>query len=143
MKTKLPIRIASGLLLFFALGHSIGHFTRHNTKDPKAQEVLRVMTDRKFDMFGQMRSYDENYTGMSLNLVFTLVAFAVILWILSYQTDHHPHFTRSILIPILICVFGFSITGFLFFFPVPAATCLIASIFLVIALINLNKTASS
>lgn len=139
MKTKLLVRIAAGLLLFFALGHSIGHFTRHDVTDSKAQEVLKAMTDNKFNMFGQMRSYDENYTGMSLNLIITLIVLATMLCILSNYTTHQPHLTKNLLIPIIVCTVGFSLTGFFFFFPIPAFTCLTASALLILATIRLTK----
>lgn len=141
MKTKILLRAASGCLLFFAIGHSIGHVTRHTVTDPKAQEVLNIMSENKFDMFGQMRSYDENYTGMSLNLIFTLLAFVCILWLLSGQVETQPQFVRNMLLPIAICVLGFCATSFLFFFPVPAITCLLASILLLIAIVVLTKKA--
>jgi hypothetical protein len=139
MKAKFLLRIATGCLLFFALGHSIGHFTRHNVNDPKAKEVLQHMMDNKFDMFGQLRSYDENYTGMSLNLIFTLLAFASMLWILSTQTEKHPQIVKNILVPITICVLGFSATSFFYFFTMPAITCLLTSILTAWAILKLNN----
>lgn len=126
MKPKTLLRIAAGCLLFFAAGHSMGHFKRHDVTDPKAKEVLQQMIENKFDMFGQLRSYDENYTGMSLNLIFTLLALAVVLWILSGHTEKQPVLVKQAVLPIGLCVLGFSITGFLYFFPVPAVTCLLA-----------------
>jgi len=139
MTPKLLLRIAAGCLLFFALGHSVGHFTRHNVEDPKAKEVLRQMIENKFDMFGQLRSYDENYTGMSLNLIFTLLALASILWILSSYTEQNSVLVKKILIPITLCIFGFSVTSFVYFFPVPAVSCLLASFSMVFAITKLNK----
>lgn len=131
--------MASGCLLFFAFGHTVGHFTRHHVTDPKAKEVLRAMSENKFDMFGQMRSYDENYTGMSLNLIFTLLALAVILWLVSGQAQKHPSLVRNLLIPVVLCVAGFSITGFLYFFPVPAVTCLVAAVLLLVSILQLSR----
>lgn len=139
MKTKILLRIAAGCLLFFSLGHSIGHFTRHNVTDPKAKEVLQLMTENKFDMFGQVRSYDDNYTGMSFNLIFTLIAFLIVIWLLSNQVDNQPKFIRNLLIPIAICVLGFSITSFMYFFPLPAITCLIATILMTVSIIKLSN----
>lgn len=136
MKTKILIRIAAGCLLFFAMGHSIGHFTRHNVTEPKAKEILQRMIDNKFDMFGQMRSYDENYNGMSLNLIFTLIAFTILLWILFSDANNHYKSVKYLLIPIAICILGFSVTSFLYFFPMPAIACLIASILLIISIVK-------
>ncbi len=129
MNPKLSLRIATGCLLFFAFGHGVGHFTRHNVQDTKAKEVLRQMIENKFDMFGQLRSYDENYTGMSLNLILTLLSLAYILWVLSGWAEKQPALVKNILIPITTCIFGFGVTSFIYFFPIPAITCLIASIF--------------
>lgn len=143
MKPKLLLRIATGCMLFFAFGHSIGHFTRHNVNDPKAKEVLQQMTDNKFDMFGQLRSYDENYTGMSFNLIFTLLAIASILWIISAQTEKNPQIVKNILVPITICVFGFSVTSFLYFFTMPAITCLLTSILTTWTIFKLNDKNAS
>jgi hypothetical protein len=138
MKTKILLRIAAGCLLFFALGHCIGHLTRHQVTDPKAKEVLQIMSSNKFDMFGQMRSYDENYTGMSFNLIITLITITIIVWLLSGSADKQAKLTRNLLIPIVICVLGFSITGFLYFFLMPAITCLIASIIITIGILKLK-----
>lgn len=138
MKTKIILRIAAGCLLFFALGHSLGHFTRHNVTDPKAKEVLQIMIENKFDMFGQMRSYDENYTGMSLNLIFTLLSFVAFIWLLSYHVEKQPIFVRNLLLPITFCILGFCITGFLYFFLIPALTCLFATVLLLFGIVKLH-----
>ncbi|MBY0424996.1 MAG: hypothetical protein K2Q22_05100 [Cytophagales bacterium] len=139
MKPKLLLRLAAGCLLFFAVGHSIGHVSRHSVSDPLAQEVLRQMSIHKFDMFGQKRSYDENYTGMSLNLIFTLIAFATILWMISSFAEQQPRFSKNLLIPIACCTLGFSITSYLYFFPVPAVSSLVASILSGVSVLILSK----
>ena len=137
-RPKLLIRIAAGLILFFAFGHSMGHFTRYDVTDPKEKEVLQMMSNNKFDLFGQMTSYDKMYTGMSMNLIFTLLAFTIILWHISGICTDNKKLATKLLLPVTFCVFGFSITSFLFFFPVPAITCLIAGLILTFALIKLN-----
>lgn len=139
MKSKILIRIAAGCLLFFAVGHSIGHFTRHIVTDIKAQMVLRQMIENKFDMFGQMRSYDENYTGMSLNLIVTLITIISILWVVSSKSESQPKFVRNILIPVALCTLGFRITSFLYFFKLPAITCSLALLLMIFAIIQLSN----
>lgn len=138
MKPKLLLRFAAGCLMFFAMGHTIGHFTRHNVNEPKAREVLRQMTENKFNMFGQLRSYDENYTGMSLNLIFTLLTLAYVLWILSVYTEKQPTLVKQLLIPVTICAFGFSLTSFLYFFTMPAFTCLLVVVLTTTAILKLS-----
>jgi len=137
-KPKLLIRIAAGFILFFAMGHSIGHFTRHDVTDLKGKEVLQVMADNKIDLFGQMTSYDGMYNGLSLDLIFTLLVFAIVLWHVSNISTDNKKLAAKLLLPVTFCVFGFSITSFLFFFPVPAITCLIAGLISTLALFKLN-----
>ena len=139
MTPKLLIRIAAGCTLFFAFGHTIGHLTRKDVTEAKAKEVIRLMEDTKFDLFGQIRSFDENYTGMSLNLIFTLLAFTVVLWFISSITETDPKSCRTLLIPIIVCLLGFAVTSFLYFFLVPAVTCLVASAVLLLAISRLRK----
>lgn len=127
MNPRLLLRIAAGLLMFFALGHSVGHITRHNVSDPRARELQRLMIDNKFDMFGQMRSYDENYTGLSVNLLATLLAFAIITWGIAGHVEKRGELVKTILIPLTFAVTMFAVSGFMYFFWVPAVTCSIAA----------------
>jgi len=139
MKSKLLIRIAAGCTLFFALGHTMGHLSRKESNESKVKEVIRLMEDTKFDLFGQLRSFDENYTGMSLNLIFTLLAFTLLLWFVSALSETDPKSCRNLLVPILLCLLGFAVTSYVYFFPVPAITCVLASIALVTAVLRLPK----
>lgn len=140
MSPKLLLRIAGGCLLFFLLGHSMGHFQRHAVTDPKAQQVLQIMSENRFDMFGQLRSYDENYTGMSLNLLLTLAAFSFILFALAGKAENSPTLVRTILVPIGLAVAGFALTSYLYFFPIPAVTCLLASLSIGWAVLQLSRS---
>lgn len=128
MKPTLLIRISSGLVLFFALGHSVGHFTRKDTTEPLEKQVIRAMSENKFVMFGHARSYDETYTGMSLNLIISLLMLTCVLWLSSTLSEKQPVFCRKMLIIVTMCLFGFSATGFVYFFTVPAVTCLVAGL---------------
>lgn len=139
MKAKLLIRIAVGCIVFFALGHTMGHFTRHNVTNPTAIAVQKMMIENKFDMFGAMRSYDENYTGMSTNLIITLLAFVAVLLIISSNLENNKSLSIKLILPVAISLFAFSVTGFLYFFLLPAITCLIAGALLIIAVLQLRK----
>lgn len=128
---KLGLRVAAGCMLFFAAGHSAGHVTRHETIDADVARTIDLMRFTKRDMFGQMRSFDENYEGMSINLIVVLLALTVILWMLGNYTQDYPKIVKSLLWPIAFVIAGFSITAWLFFFPLPAITCLVALLLVV------------
>ena len=143
MKPKLLIRIAAGFLAFFILGHSMGHFTRYDVTDAKEKQVLQVMRENKFNLFGHTTTYDGMYTGMSMDLIFTLITFTAILLMIAEINVSHYKLSFKLLLPVTLCIFGFAVTGYLYFFPIPAITCLIAGIVLTIALINLRSTANA
>lgn len=139
MKPKLLIRIAAGCTLFFAVGHSIGHSTRRDATDVKSAEVWKIVREHKFDVFGEMRSIDENYTGMSLNFIFTLLAFTMLLWVISNRVSYDPKGAKWAIFPIMLAAFGYAVTSYLYFFMVPAVTSLIAGIMLAIAFVKLKE----
>jgi hypothetical protein len=138
---KLLVRIAAGLVLFFALGHSMGHFSRHDMTNAEARDVQQLMIDTRFELFGHTTTFDGQYNGMSLNLIFTLLAFAIILWIISNNCMASKRFAARLLLPMAVCVLLFSVTSFMYFFPVPGITCLLASVFMVLAIVALGREA--
>jgi hypothetical protein len=137
MTPKLLLRIAAGCVLFFAFGHTIGHTTRHQAEGAQ-QTVVQTMSDVKFDFFGNTTSYDGMYNGLSLNLIFTLIAFAVILWVAPNLANEKPKVTARLVVPVALCVFGFAVTSFLYFFLVPAITCFVAAVLIGIAAVRMN-----
>ncbi|HTJ48498.1 MAG TPA: hypothetical protein VL443_03510 [Cyclobacteriaceae bacterium] len=139
MKAKMLLRFASACIIFFAAGHTMGHITRKKSTEPQVQEVFKQMETVHVPIGGQSRSYDEFYNGMSINLIITLVAFAFILWFISNASIHAPRTSYILLWPILFCIVGFAITGFVYFFLVPAITCVVASILILMAINSLHK----
>ncbi len=136
MKPKILIRISSILMLIFTIGHSFGHFTRYNTVDLRAISTITAMQMTKIPMDGVDKTYDQFYSGMSLNLSTTVFSLVILLWLLSNLESKHPKVVMQLLIPIFFCVFGFSITGFVYFFSAPTlisclgALSILGSIFL-------------
>jgi hypothetical protein len=139
MKPKVLMRFASGLLFIYASGHTIVHFTRHRSRDIVAQKVMKTMSEYKINMYGQMRSYDESYSGMSMNMIFSLVSFSLILWILSNFAERNRVLVRASLVPVSICLVGYTITGFLFFFPAPAYASFISAVLTIVAFFMMVK----
>ena len=139
MKPSLLLKIAAFVLGTFAIGHSIGHFTRHEVEDVNAQTALKAMTENKFVMFGTERTYEQYYTGMSLNLIFTILTLIMILWEVSRFCESHPKMAINILIPIVVCIGAFSATGWLFFFMGPAIACFITLLLIAISISKLKK----
>jgi hypothetical protein len=142
MTPKLLLRIAAGAVLFFALGHTMGHLTRKSTNVPEAKAVFKIMEEYKFPIGSQLRSYDEFYEGMSINLIITLLSITAILWMLSSVSSQFSKITSQLLWPVLLCLVAFTFTGFMYFFILPAATCALASLLIVFSIIKLNKASN-
>ncbi|EMF80551.1 hypothetical protein LEP1GSC188_3680 [Leptospira weilii serovar Topaz str. LT2116] len=140
MKPKLFIRITSILIFIFAVGHSIGHFTRYNTADSQALNTISIMQKTKIPMEGVAKSYDQFYTGMSLNLSIFLISLTILLWFLSNLTESNPQTTLKLLIPIFFCIFCFSVTGFVYFFLAPSLVSSLGTFSLLVSIILLQKS---
>ena len=139
MRPKLLLRIAAFCILFVAVGHTTGNITRKQTTDVQQQEVFKKMEDVKFDFFGSVRSWDNLYNGLSIDVSIMLVVFTVLLWKISGAANTYPEFCIRLLWPVLACFVLFTITGFMYFFIVPAISTLLACIFIIIAMIQLNS----
>ncbi|TGL95227.1 hypothetical protein EHQ76_16615 [Leptospira barantonii] len=139
MKAKLFIRIASVLMIVFVAGHSTGHFTRYNTVEPQALSTISAMQQTKIPMEGVNRSYDQFYTGMSLNLSIVLISLVVLLWFLSDLSESNPRAALKLLIPVFFCISCFAVTGFIYFFIAPAAISTLGALSLLIGIFLLRK----
>jgi hypothetical protein len=78
MNVSLLYRVSSGLLILFALGHTIG-FRR---VDPRwnANSVVSGMQSVTFDVQGITRSYWDFFTGFGLFVSVFLVFAAILAW---------------------------------------------------------------
>jgi hypothetical protein len=78
MKASLLYRVASVLLILFALGHTLG-FRR---VDPRwrIDSIIGALRSTHFDVQGLNRTYWDFYTGFGLFVTVLLVFVAVISW---------------------------------------------------------------
>ena len=59
--------------------------------------------------------------------------------LISGYTEQYASLCRKLLMPLALCIGVFCITGFLYFFMVPAVTCLLACVLLVYAIVKLAQ----
>ena len=78
MRASLLYRIASGLLVLFAIGHTLG-FRR---TDPRwgADSVVRSMRATRFNVDGLSRTYWDFFTGFGLFVTVFLLFAAILAW---------------------------------------------------------------
>jgi len=78
MKASLFYRIASVLLLLFAIGHTLGF--RQNNPEWGADAVLGIMRSVHFDALGFNRTYWDFFTAFGLFFTVFLLFAAVLAW---------------------------------------------------------------
>ncbi len=120
MRAKLPLRISSGVLLLFALGHTAG-FLSFRPKEPPAAAVLESMRRVPFDFGGRATHWLDLYTGFGLAISVSGFAFAVIAWRLSAATAAEASFASSIAWVLCAIQLGGVVLSLLYFGPVQAA----------------------
>jgi hypothetical protein len=78
MKASLIYRIASALLILFALGHTLG-FRR---VDPRwgVHSIIEALQSTRFDIQGLSRTYWDFYTGFGLFVTVLVVFIALLSW---------------------------------------------------------------
>ena len=134
MKVSVLYRIASVLLLLFAIGHTLG-FTKTDSKWG-VDTLLGSMRSIHFDVQGFDRSYWDFYVGFGLFVSVFLLFSAVLAWQLGGVPQQNLASMRGIAWSFAVC---FVLVAFLsgrFFFAVPIifsvaiALCLIGAAWL-------------
>ena len=118
MTTTLLLRIASVISLVFTAGHTIGGLRKWS---PMGQnEVLKAMTEVRFDTMGANRSYLDFFMGFGWSISVLMLLQTVLLW--QFASLAHPDPAR---IRPMIAVFGLAtlatgVIAWRFIFPIPA-----------------------
>jgi len=139
MESKILLRIAALLILFFAIGHTVSHFAQKMTNDPVEKEVIRQMEQHKFNFNGSMRSRDDLSEGLSFDVSLVLLVFTSIFSALSNMCRKHPKICLNFLWPYLICFIGFTVTGFQYSSIIAGINSSIICVLIILTMIQLNK----
>ena len=89
MRTSLLFRIAAVLLLFFALGHTVG-FLRFRPPTAEGVAVLDAMNNVHFRVGNATSSYGGFYVGFGLFVTAYLLFSAVLAWQIGSMTRRAP-----------------------------------------------------
>lgn len=123
MKIKVLLCIASGLMLFHTLGHSIGAFTWNQAPNTALKQVIHGMINNHFDFMGRSATIGSFYAGYGYCMIAVLLFISILLWLLAIE----PQFRIMLLLGLFLVILG--ILEFIFFFPLPAICSALAGIF--------------
>jgi hypothetical protein len=134
MPASLFYRIASLLLVLFAVGHTYGF--RQNNPDWRADAVLDVMRSVHFDALGFNRTYWDFFSAFGFFFSVFLVFAGVLAWQLSSLPAETLARVRGIAWALAICFVALTALSWRFAFTIPIVfsalitVCLIAAAWL-------------
>ena len=131
MKASLLYRIASILLLLFAIGHTLGF----RKVDPKwgVDSLVAAMRTTTFDAQGSSRSYWDFYTGFGLFVSVFLLFVAFLAWQLGGLPAETLAGMRGIAWAFALCFVAVTVLSWGYFFVVPVIFSCVVTICLVAA----------
>ena len=139
MKPKILLRIASAVVIFHDMGHTLGAVTWRQSPDPIKQMIINQMIEHKSPFMGAMRSMGEYYEGYGYAATIALLLIGIILWLVSAVSLQNLDMVRKILIAIGVSLLLWGADELIFFFPFAAAFSLVASLLTFLAVFNLKK----
>jgi hypothetical protein len=131
MKASLLYRIASGLLVLFALGHTLG-FRR---VDPRwgVDSIIAALRSTRFDVQGLNRTYWDFYTGFGLFVTVLLLFVAIVTWQLGGLPKESLSVMPGITRGLAACFIVVTFLSWRYFFIVPLLFSAVITICLIIA----------
>jgi hypothetical protein len=131
MKTSLLYRIASVLLILFALGHTLG-FRR---VDPrwKLDSIIAALRSTHFEVQGLNRTYWDFYVGFGLFVTILLLLTAILTWQLGGLPKDHLSEMRVVAWSLASCFVVVTFLSWKYFFIVPVIFSGVVAICLILA----------
>ena len=131
MKASLLYRIASVLLLLFAIGHTLGF--RQTNPAWGVGSVIESMRSIHFDAQGFSRTYWDFYVGFGLFVSVFLVFASVLAWQLGGLAPETLALMRGPAWALVICFAAVTILSWRYFFIVPVVFAIVITVCLTAA----------
>ena len=131
MKASLLYRIASVLLLLFALGHTLGF--RHVDPAWGIDSIIGALRSTHFDVQGFNRTYWDFFTGFGLFVTVLLLFIAVLSWQLGGLPKESLVAMPLATWGLAICFVVVTFLSWRYFFMVPVIFSGVTTIFLLLA----------
>ena len=138
LKTSLIYRIASCLLLLFAVGHTLGF--RNVDPQWRADSVVESMQTFHFDVQGFSRSYWDFFTGAGFFVGAFLLFAAVLAWQLGGLKKEMLTLIPLVTWGLAICFLGVTVLSWKYFFIVPVIFSSVITLCLLLAAWLARKT---
>jgi hypothetical protein len=118
MTTTLLLRIASVISLVFTAGHTLGGLRKWSPMGEN--EVLKAMTEVRFDTMGANRSYLNFFMGFGWSISVLMLLQTVLLWQLASLARADPDRVRPMIAVFGLATLATGVIAWRFIFPIPA-----------------------
>jgi hypothetical protein len=129
MTAALLLRIASGISVLFAAGHTLGG--RKEWSPMGETDVLKAMRTVRFDVMGVSRTYLDFYLGFGFCLSVFLLLQAILLWQLAALVKVAPLQVRGMVASFAVASLAAGVISWKFILPVPAVFSAVLTVCLV------------
>jgi hypothetical protein len=129
MTPRLLLRLSTGLLTLFLIGHSLGSMAG-TSRGAAEDAVVSAMQGYTFDIMGVTRTHWDFYQGLNHYLTAALIVFLLLLLITTRLADRSPHEARPLIWVLAAGQALFAVLSWVFFFPAPAVMTTLAAVFL-------------
>ena len=143
MNPKLLLRIAAVIIFLHAFGHTTGIYTWKQPDSHVPQELVKQMTEQKFEFMGKQSTIAGLYDGLGYASTIALLLVVFLLWIVSSAKENHAPFSVKILMTVFLFLIFLGVLELVYFFPMAVAFSFIGALLTLIAIFKLSKTANS
>jgi hypothetical protein len=119
MSAALLYRIAAGVFVLFAIGHTYGFLTLR-VPSPDGRAVYDAMNDVHFEVGGRSQTYGGFYRGFGLSCTVSLILSAFLAWHLGNLAQSAPHAIGSLGLVFFLAQIAGVALSFLYFGLPPA-----------------------
>jgi hypothetical protein len=129
MTPRLLLRLSTGLLTLFLIGHGLGSIAGTSRGAAEAA-VVSSMQGYTFDIMGVTRSHWDFYQGLNHYLTAALIVFLLLLVITTRLAERSPGDARPLVWALAVGQALFAVLSWVYFFPAPAVMTTLAAVLL-------------
>jgi len=137
MTPRLLLRLSTGLLVVFLIGHGLGSLASA-TRDASEASVFAAMQSYRFPIMGVTRSHWDFYQGLNHYLSAALVALIAVHLVTLRLADRSPADARALTTVLAVSQVLFSVLSWTYFFPAPAVMTTLSAVCLAYAAARLR-----
>ncbi len=119
MRTTVWLKIAAGLTLFQAVGHTIGAVLAGPTHGPAEVALRDSMRAFRVTAMGMQRSYWDFYFGSGWAITALVVSLAAVMWLLAPIARQTPALARPVILVLAAGYAAVTIISALYFVTAP------------------------